>query len=157
MRGFADIVTMVSSGLCAENSARRCSFQTSFNFCSSAVKAACCGKTVPPLAGGDDCDFVNSAHSPAASSIRGNTLTGAEISRLRTFGADQKLSVRKTASVHRKSSARPVREDDECVLPRIFDRGFKRLTLAADAVRLWRKYQSQSSLMCSLTSQDSRG
>jgi hypothetical protein len=24
---------------------------TSFNFCSSAVKAACCGKTVPPLVG----------------------------------------------------------------------------------------------------------
>src|SRR5262249_39991341 len=121
MSGFGDIVTMVSSGLCAENSARRCSFQTSFNFCSSAVKAACCGKTVPPLAGGDDCDFVNSAQSPAASSIRGNTLTGAEISRLRTIGADQNLSVLKTASVHRKSSARPVREDDQCVLPGICD------------------------------------
>jgi hypothetical protein len=38
MRGFATIVATASSALCAENSARRCSFQTSFNFCSSAVE-----------------------------------------------------------------------------------------------------------------------
>src|SRR5262245_40988099 len=49
MRGFATIVATVSPALCAENSARRCSFHTSFNFCSSTVNAGCCGMIVPPL------------------------------------------------------------------------------------------------------------
>src|SRR5262249_41231227 len=43
MRGFVDIVTMVSSGLCAENSARKCSVHTSSNYCSAAVKAGSWG------------------------------------------------------------------------------------------------------------------
>src|SRR5215831_12603004 len=49
MRGFVDIVTMVSSGLCAENSAHKCSVHTSSNFCSAAVKAGSWGIISSPL------------------------------------------------------------------------------------------------------------
>src|SRR5215831_6973298 len=79
MSGFATMVATVSSALCALNSARRCSFQTSFNFCSSTVKTGCRGKTdCTSFSRCGSAAYVNNGPSPGVSSIQGYPVTGAE-------------------------------------------------------------------------------